>query len=110
MIWRIEEKEGDLWYTSDLCKLKLIRDEDRLHIYLNYKGYNIIMPMALWGFDEEVAERGIKYSIEGDSMESWHFIVKNKDLRLFIDLIYFFIKESNADEMINPDLAIGKWS
>lgn len=109
MIWKIEEKEDVLWYTSDVCQLKLIRAENRINIWLNYKGYNIIMPMGMWGFDEEIAERGIKYSIQGDSMESWYFDIENKDLRLFTDLIYFFIKEHNADEMINLDLAIKKW-
>lgn len=109
MIWRIEENNNILWYTSDLCQLKLITEEDRIHIYLNYKGFNIIMPMIMWDFDEEVTERGIEYSIEGDKMVNWHFIVQNKDLRLFIDLIYFFIKENSADKMLDPDLAIEQW-
>lgn len=26
------------------------------------------MPMIMWDFDEEVTERGIEYSIEGDKM------------------------------------------
>lgn len=109
MIWKIEKSKDTLWYTSDVCQLKLIGDESKTNIWINYKGYNIIMPMGMWGFDEEVFERGIEYSIEGDSVEKWYFKTENKNLRLFIDLIYFFIKEHNADEMINPDLAIKKW-
>ncbi|MBU3102322.1 MULTISPECIES: hypothetical protein [Clostridium] len=110
MIWEIEEKEDVMWYTSDVCKLKLKESENKINIWLNYKGYNIIMSMGMWGFDEEVSERGIKYDIGGDSMEEWYFILEKKNLRLFVDLVYFFIKEHNADKMININLGIKKWS
>lgn len=110
MIWKIEEKKDVMWYTSDVCQLKLKENENRINIWLNYKGYNIIMPMGMWGFDEEVSERGVKYDIGGDSMEYWYFIVEKKDLRLFVDLVYFFIKEHNADKMININLGIKDWN
>jgi hypothetical protein len=109
MIWEIEEKEDVLWYTSDICQLRLVKDEQKKYIYLNYNGYNIVLPMEMWGFYEEVVERGIKYSIEGDSMENWCFKIESKDLRLFVDLVYLFLKEHNVDAMVSPDLAIKKW-
>ncbi|MGG3518527.1 hypothetical protein ABES33_00615 [Bacillus pseudomycoides] len=110
MIWKIEDKKDFLWYTSDECQLKIKVNEDKVNIWLNYNGYNIIMPMGMWGFDDEVSERGLKYCIGGDHMQEWYYIVDKKDLRLFVDLIYFFIEEHDADKMINPKLGIKGWN
>lgn len=110
MIWEIEEKQNIYFYKSDLCELKIINSENNVNIYINYKSYNIIMPMEMWGFCEEISERNIKYDIEGDIMGSWYYVVEKRDLRLFIDLIYYFIKEHNADKMINPKLIIKEWN
>ncbi|WP_018781738.1 hypothetical protein [Bacillus sp. 95MFCvi2.1] len=48
MIWKIEDKKDFLWYTSDKCQLKIKVNEDKVNIWLNYNGYNIIMPMGMW--------------------------------------------------------------
>lgn len=106
MIWNIKKRENILLYESDLCELKVIKYEKNTKIFLNYKGYNIIMPMGMWGFDEEISERNIKYSIGGEKINHWHYIINNDDLRLFIDLIYFFIQENDVDKMLYPDLLI----
>jgi len=109
MIWEIEEEKNVLWYTSDVCQLKIKENGNFVNIWLNYKGYNITMPMEMWGFDEEVSERGIEYILEGNSMENWYFVVEKKALRIFVDLVYFFIKEHDTDKMINPNLGIKDW-
>ncbi|MEL7570997.1 MAG: hypothetical protein AAGU14_10640 [Eubacteriaceae bacterium] len=110
MIWEIKEKQNTYWYKSDLCELKIINSENKTNIFLNYKDYNIIMPMEMWGFCEEVTERNIRYDIEGDNIGSWYYVIEKKNLRLFIDLIYYFIKEHNADKLINPKLIIKEWN
>ena len=108
MIWKVKKDQDIMWYTSDVCQMKLKEVENKINIWLNYKGYNIIMPMGMWGFDEEVSERGI--NIGGDSMSAWYFIIEKNALRLFVDLVYFFIKEHNCDKMINTKLLIEDWS
>lgn len=110
MTWKIEDKKDFLWYTSDKCQLKIKVNEDKVNIWLNYNGYNIIMPMGMWEFDDEVSERGLEYCIGGDHMQELYYIVDKKDLRLFADLIYFFIEEHDADKMINPKLGIKGWN
>lgn len=110
MIWKVKKEQDIMWYTSDVCQMKVKEVENKINIWLNYKGYNIIMPMGMWGFDEEVSERGIKYDIGGDSMSAWYFIIEKNALRLFVDLVYFFIKEHNCDKMINTKLLIEDWS
>jgi hypothetical protein len=109
MLWKIEKAGDVMWYTSDMCQLRLKEEADTVNIWINYKGYNIVMPMEMWGFSDEVSERGITYDIAGDKMESWYFVIPKKDLRIFVDLVYFFIQEQNADMMINSDLFIDKW-
>ena len=110
MMWKVKEKNGAQWYISDVCQLKIINNKDNYNIWVNYKGFNIAMPMGMWGFGEEVSERGIRYGIKGDSIEDWYFVVEKKDFDLFVDLIYFFIHENDADKMINPSLKIKKWN
>lgn len=109
MLWKIERVGDVMLYTSDKCQLRLKEEAGAVNIWLNYKGYNIVMPMEMWGFSDEISERGIAYEIAGDRMESWYFVVSKKDLRIFVDLVYFFLQEHNADMMINPDLIIDKW-
>ncbi|WP_018781737.1 hypothetical protein [Bacillus sp. 95MFCvi2.1] len=43
-------------------------------------------------------------------MQEWYYIVDKKDLRLFVDLIYFFIEELDADKMISPKLGVKGWN
>ena len=109
MMWKVEGKNDALWYTSDVCQLKIIDNGDKVNIWVNYKGYNIAMPMGMWEFGGEISERGIWYDIKGNRMEDWYFVVEKKDFDLFIDLIYFFIKEHDSDGMINPNLSIKEW-
>lgn len=110
MIWEMENRNGYQWYKSDVCNLKTKSNGDTVDVWLNYKGYNIIMPMEIWGFTDEISERAINFKVEGDDMTNWYYVVKEKDLRLFIDLIYFFIREHNADKMISANLRINKWN
>lgn len=110
MIWQIKEKEDVLWYTSDACQLKIIDNGNEENIWINYKGYNIVMPMEMWEFGEEITERGIKYHVAGGRFEDWYYVIDKKDLRLFIDLIYFFIKEHDSDGMIHPHLRVKEWN
>ena len=81
-------------------------------IYVNYKGYNIIFAMEVWGFGVECHEWNIKEKIKGDAIKSpaqIYFVVDKTYESAFIDLIYFFLNENNADGMIREECKILNW-
>ena len=60
-MWRIQKKEKfDIW-ENDLCSLKVQYEENKCRVYVNYKGYNVVIPMGMYGFEDEIQERKIKY-------------------------------------------------
>lgn len=63
-MWRIQKKEKfDIW-ENDLCSLKVQYEENKCRVYVNYKGYNVVIPMGMYGFEDEIQERKIKYEVE----------------------------------------------
>jgi hypothetical protein len=94
-------------------QLKVFDKHDYSEIYVNYKGYNIIFDMGIWGFGMDLEEWNIDIQMHGDVLKGasqMYYTVSKKDERAFIDLIYFFIKESpNADGMIREDCRIENW-
>lgn len=104
-MWDIIEKEGYKLYIStkiDL-KLRIYEEEDVDKIYINYKGYNIAVPMLIWEFDAECADWSIETEAgcnEKEEDNSEFFLVQKADRRPFIDLIYFFMIENNVDLML----------
>lgn len=102
-MWKIQKKETYEIWTSEVCTLKIINLEERCKIFVNYKGYNVIMVMGMYGFEEEIQERNISYDIEGEMGEFnlWNYVIKLRDLKLFCDIIFFFLTENNIDEALN---------
>ena len=50
-MWQIQKKETcDIW-TNNVCTLKIEHLENKCRVYVDYKGYNVIMPMGMWGFE-----------------------------------------------------------
>ena len=46
-MWRIQKKEKfDIW-ENDLCSLKVQYEENKCRVYVNYKGYNVVIPMGM---------------------------------------------------------------
>ena len=105
-MWNIQEKGNTEIWTSDICRLKIDVINDRCKIYVDYKGHNVLVPMGIWEFEEEVNTRRIKYEVEGEkgNLKSLCYVIEKEDKRLFSDLIYFFLKENNLDETLNPAL------
>lgn len=102
-MWEIQRIENyDIW-TSRVCILKIKYIDDICKVFVDYKGYNVIMPMGMWGFEEEIQERNIHYNIDGEkgNFKTLNYIVKISDLRLFCDLIFFFLSEHNLDTILN---------
>lgn len=102
-MWKIQKKETYEIWTSEVCTLKIINLEERCKVFVNYKGYNVVMVMGMYGFEEEIQERNISFDIEGEMGEFnlWCYVVKIRDLKLFCDMIYFFLAENNIDEALN---------
>lgn len=102
-MWKIEKKETYEIWTSEVCTLKIINMEERCRVFVNYKGYNVVMLMGMYGFEEEIQERNIFFDIEGKMGEFnlLNYVIKVNDLKLFCDMIFFFLAENNIDEALN---------
>ncbi|RGG48453.1 MULTISPECIES: hypothetical protein [unclassified Roseburia] len=101
-MWRIQKKEKfDIW-ENDLCSLKVQYEESKCRVYVNYKGYNVVVPMGICGFEDEIQERKIKYEVEGEKgiLNSLSYVVEKDNLRLFCDMIFFFLTEHSLDRML----------
>lgn len=92
----------DIW-TSSVCTLKIIYFKEKCRVFVDYKGYNVVIPMGMWGFEEEIQERKIQFDVEGKKgdFKSLSYTVKIGDLKLFCDMIFFFLFEHNIDESLN---------
>lgn len=101
-MWRIQKKEKfDIW-ENDLCSLKVQYEESKCRVYVNYKGYNVVVPMGICGFEDEIQERKIKYEVEGEKgiLNSLSYVVEKDNLRLFCDMIFFFLTEHSLDRLL----------
>ena len=101
-MWRIQKKEKfDIW-ENNLCSLKVQYEENKCRVYVNYKGYNVVIPMGICGFEDEIQERKIKYEVEGEKgvLNSLSYVVEKDNLRLFCDMIFFFLTEHSLDRML----------
>lgn len=101
-MWRIQKKEKfDIW-ENDLCSLKVQYEESKCRVYVNYKGYNVVVPMGICGFEDEIQDRKIKYEVEGEKgiLNSLSYVVEKDNLRLFCDMIFFFLTEHSLDRML----------
>lgn len=108
-MWDVQKgKDYDTWSSKD-CSLKIEYLKNRCRVFVDYKGYNTIMPMGLWGFEEEVQERNIQYEIDGEKgdFKSLSYILDTKDLRLFSELISLFLSEHNLDTVLNDAFKYG---
>lgn len=101
-MWRIQKKEKFDILENDLCSLKVQYEENKCRVYVNYKGYNVIIPMGMYGFEDEIQERKIKYEVGGEKgiLNSLSYVVEKDNLRLFCDMIFFFLTEHSLDRML----------
>ena len=105
-MWDVQKGEKyDTWISED-CSLKIQYLENKCRLFVDYKGYNVIMPMGMWGFEEEVQERNIQYKVDGEKgdLKSLSYIVNTEDLILFSELIRLFLTEHNLSIVLNDAL------
>lgn len=101
-MWRIQKKEKfDIW-ENDLCSLKIQYEENKCRVYVNYKGYNVVIPMGMYGFEDEIQERKIKYEVEGEKgvLNSLSYVVEENKVKLFCNIIFSFLSEHNLDKVL----------
>lgn len=88
-MWDILNKESYLIYINrdiDL-KIKIYEISKRDEIYMNYKGFNLTIPMLVWEFGEDLSLASIEdVRIEGEDR--------------FLDEIYFFLVDNNMDSVL----------
>lgn len=104
MLWDILDKENYLLYINrdiDL-KVKIYEENEKDKIYMNYKGYNLVIPMLVWEFGEDLCLASIEgVSIEGEAQDDKHFIVNKKDRDSFLEEIYFFLIDNDMDSVLH---------
>ena len=100
MLWNVIDKQSFILYINrdiDL-KIKVYEVNDKDEIYMNYKGFNLTIPMLVWEFGEDLSLATIEdVHIEGESAFDQHFIINKKDRVKFLDEIYFFLVDNNMD-------------
>lgn len=102
-MWTVEKDDSLEIRTSNICRLEIEHISGKCRILVDYKGYNVIFAMGIWGFEDELNNRRIKYDIEGEKgkFKTFRYIVNAEELNLFCDLIYFFLSENKIDRALN---------
>lgn len=103
MLWKILDKTKYILYiNNDIdLKIRIYELEDNDEVYINYKGFNLTIPMLVWGFGEDLNLASIeKVNIGGDSTFDKYFIIEKNDKDKFLDEIYFFLIDNNMDSVL----------
>ena len=103
MLWDIMDKERYILYINrdiDL-KIKVYEVNEREEIFMNYKGFNLTLPMLVWEFGEDLCMASIEdVSIKGEKPCETCFVIRKKDRDVFLDEIYFFLVDNNMDSVL----------
>lgn len=102
-MWDIQKGEKYDKWSEKKCLLIIEHSNNKCTVWVNYKGFNVIMPMGMWGFEEEMIERNIQYEVAGDKGDfmSIRYAVANDDLRVFAEMVSIFLKENNLVMVLN---------
>lgn len=102
-MWTVDKENSLEVRTSNVCRLEIESIGKKCKILVDYKGYNVIFAMGIWGFEEEIHMRRINYDIEGEKgkFKTFRYVVNEEELNLFCDLIYFFLSENNMNRALN---------
>ena len=104
MLWDMLDKGSYIIYVNrdiDL-KIKICEINEKDEVYMNYKGFNLTIPMLVWEFGEDLNLASIEgVRIEGESRFDKHFIVNKKNRDRFLDEIYFFLIDNNMDSVLH---------
>lgn len=107
----IEEKKinNTVWYKSNKCLYRVKSDEDDAIIWVNYNGFNIVLPMLMWDFNVEMDENDIPLKLDMQWNEHRGFIINKQDISYFIGLINFFLTERDPNSMVLNESFSEEW-
>ncbi|MCM1183347.1 MAG: hypothetical protein NC337_08240 [Roseburia sp.] len=110
-MWNVvDENDYKLFISKKIdLKIKVCEEGEDSKVYVNYKGYNIVFVMEVWGFGMECEEWDIQERMRGDVVKNPAdvcFVIRSLYTRPFIDLIYFFIVENSADSMLREEYRV----
>ena len=56
MLWEVVDKGNYVIYTNNdiNLKIKICETNERDQVYMNYKGFNLTIPMLVWEFGEDL--------------------------------------------------------
>ena len=103
MLWDIQDKKDYVLYINrdiDL-KIKVLKVNNKAELHMNYKGFNLTIPMLVWEFGEDLKLASIEnVSIEGEGEFNKYFVINEDDIDTFLDEVYFFLVENNMDSVL----------
>ena len=104
MLWdKLTEENYIIYVNRDIdLKIKVFELMENDEIYINYKGFNLTIPMLVWEFGEDLKLASIEdVRMEGNDQFDKHFVIKKEDKEKILDEIYFFLVDNNMDSVLN---------
>ena len=98
MLWdKLTEENYIIYVNRDIdLKIKVFELMENDEIYINYKEFNLTIPMLVWEFGEDLKLASIEdVRMEGNDQLDKHFVIKKEDKEKFLDEIYFFLVDNN---------------
>ena len=98
----LEEKKINniAWYKANKCLYRVKCERDNAIIWVNYNGFNIVLPILMWDFNIEMEENDIPLKLDMQWNGHRGFIIKKEDISYFIGLINFFLTERDPNVMM----------
>ena len=81
-LWDIVNEDGyEIYINNDIgLKVKIIEENEEDIFFINYKGYNVTVPMLIWEFEADLELSTIEnIRVVGDPPFDMHFVVGKKD-------------------------------
>ena len=107
MIWNEIVNEGYKTYKNKSMDLMVdvYEQDDVIKAFVNYKGYNIAVPMMIWEFSSFVSLHSIDVDTEGKDKKACFVVAKEKQ-SIFLDDIFFFLLDNNMDSVLREEYKI----
>ena len=104
VIWEeiVREKYKTYKNKSMDLMVDVYEQEDVIKAFVNYKGYNIAVPMMFWEFPSFVSLHSIEVDTEGKDKETCFVVAKEKQ-SIFLDDIFFFLSDNNMDSVLREE-------
>lgn len=104
MLWEVIDKGNYVMYTNkDInLQIKICETNEKDQVYMNYKGFNLTIPMLVWEFGEDLELASIEgVHVEGEDRFDKYFVISRKDRERFLDELYFFLVDNNMDSVLD---------